>query len=108
MARDGMTTTRRGGGGSSSPKEVEISSYNKVESGADKSKVEEAQMKAHPPPSTGGVAATGGGAMVPSQGMDLVLLGGVNSIVPSLALNLRRPGDEMPRRLPKQLNTVLQ
>jgi hypothetical protein len=43
---------------------------------------------AHPPPAMGGVAATGGGALVCSQHMDVVLLNGVNSVVPSSALDL--------------------
>ncbi len=69
----------------------------------DNSEVEEGQMMAHPPPSMGGVAATGGGAAVRSQRKDLVLLDSVNSIVHFSALNLRRPGDKMPGGLPKQL-----
>ena len=52
-------------------------------------------MMAHPSPSTRRVVAIGGGAMVRSQHMDSVLLNGVDSVVPSSALNLRKPEDEM-------------
>ncbi len=99
---------KEGGEGLSSSEEAETSNNIEVESGADYSKVEEGQMMAHPPPSMGGVATIGGGAVVRSKCMDLVLLDGVDSAVPSSALELCKPGDKMPGGPPKQLYTVLQ
>jgi hypothetical protein len=81
---------------------------DEVESGPDNAEVEEGQMMAHSPPTMGGVIAIGGGAMVRSRHMELVPLNGINSVVPSSALDLCKPGDKMPGGPPKQLYTVLQ
>jgi hypothetical protein len=61
----------------------------------------------------------GGGGIVVVQGgrneqqkqgrkLESVLLDGVDSVVPSSALDLHKPGDEMPGGAPKQLYKVLQ
>jgi hypothetical protein len=73
------------------------------EEGIDESEEEEGQMMAPPPPSAG-AAATGGGA-VRAPWPD-----GDDSVVPSSAADLRKPGDETPMAAggpPKQLFTVL-
>ena len=62
---------------------------------------EEGEMEA--PPAGAGVPAC-------TPGMDSVLPDGVDSVVPSSAIDLRKPGDETPMvsEAPKQLYTVLQ
>ena len=62
---------------------------------------EEGEMEAPP---------TGAGVPARAPGMDSVLPDGVDSVVPSSAINLRKHGDEMPMvsEAPKQLYTVLQ
>jgi hypothetical protein len=69
---------------------------------------------APPPPSGGGGAnAIGVGAAPRAPGMDSVLPDGVDSVVPSSAVDLRKPGDETPVTTtggggpPRQLYTVL-
>ncbi|KAL7536764.1 hypothetical protein ACHAXR_007382 [Thalassiosira sp. AJA248-18] len=71
----------------------------------EESEEEEGEMTAPPAP--------GGEGAVPARapGMDSVLPDGVDSVVPSSAIDLRKPGDETPmvgEGPPKQLYTVLQ
>ncbi|KAL3809899.1 hypothetical protein ACHAXA_008551 [Cyclostephanos tholiformis] len=93
-----------GGEGSSSSEGEETSDddEDEEEGEANESEEEEGQMMAPPPPSAGGLATIGR-----SPGMDSVLPDGVDSVVPSSALDLRKPGDETPGGPPKQLYTVL-
>jgi splicing factor 3B subunit 2 len=86
----------------------EEESSDDEEEGMDESEEEEeeGQMMAPPPPSAGGGASAIGAA----SGMDSVLPDGVDSVVPSSAVDLRKPGDETPMTAggpPKQLYTVL-
>ncbi|EED88970.1 hypothetical protein THAPSDRAFT_269780 [Thalassiosira pseudonana CCMP1335] len=55
-------------------------------------------------------APTGEAAVSRAPGMDSVLPDGVDSVVPSSAIDLRKPGDETPMvgDAPKQLYTILQ
>ena len=65
---------------------------------------EEGEMAPPPPPPGAGDDASR------APGMDSVLPDGVDSVVPSSAIDLRKPGDETPitGEAPKQLYTVLQ
>ena len=82
-----------------SSSEEEESSDEEME----ESEEEEGEMPAPP-------AVAEGGVPVRAPGMDSILPDGVDSVVPSSAIDLRKPGDETPMigEAPKQLYTVLQ
>lgn len=98
-------------GDEESDEEMEESSSEEEESSSEEEDEEgEGEEKTMQPPGTG-TAAEGTVSRVP--GMDSVLPDGVDSVVPSSAIDLRKPGDETPMvgdapKQPQQLYQVLQ
>ena len=95
-----------GGDGEDEEGEEESSSEEEESSEEEMEESDEEGEMAPPPPGAGGDDMSSR-----APGMDSVLPDGVDSVVPSSALDLRKPGDETPmvgEAPPKQLYTVLQ
>jgi len=84
--------------------EDEEESSSEEESSEEEMEESEEEGEMAPPP-----PAVAGAAPARAPGMDSVLPDGVDSVVPSSAIDLRKPGDETPivGEAPKQLYTVL-
>lgn len=94
-----------GDGGEDDEEEEEESSSEEESSEEEEDEEEEEEGQIAPPPTAGGKS------VVRALGMDSVLPDGVDSVVPSSAVDLRKPGDETPMTVggpPKQLYTILQ
>jgi splicing factor 3B subunit 2 len=83
----------------------EMEESSEEESSEEESEEEEGEETMEPPAAEGTVSR--------APGMDSVLPDGVDSVVPSSAIDLRKPGDETPMvgdapKQPQQLYTVLQ
>lgn len=85
--------------------EEEEESSSEEESSDEEMEESEEEGEMAPPPPVAGVEDASR-----APGMDSVLPDGVDSVVPSSAIDLRKPGDETPMvgEAPKQLYTVLQ
>ncbi|KAL7430233.1 hypothetical protein ACHAXH_004518 [Discostella pseudostelligera] len=94
-----------GNGGEDDEEDEEESSSEEESSEEEEDEEEEEEGQIAPP------LTAGGKCVVRALGMDSVLPDGVDSVVPSSAVDLRKPGDETPMTVggpPKQLYTILQ
>jgi splicing factor 3B subunit 2 len=99
------------GDGEEEEEEESSSEEESSEEDEDEDEQEEGESQMNAPP----LSAGGEHVVVRTLGMDSVLPDGVDSVVPSSAVDLRKPGDETPMMAdavaggpPKQLYTILQ